>query len=428
MSNLMLCLICLIGLLFARRNRNCLAPLLGFVSTILLSAIGILGPSIWDWSRKFASPGLLPSHFLDDSQTNLFQWVFVYASFGSLLGGLVTLNLVNSELLYSLKRESLQLRLSTVKDAPIVPLVGSLTIFLLWIGLGNSIFRTTSYLEVSGSVTILRATSAILPAILTLLAFSCSNSKYRILNRIILTTIFLVMLGKGSRIVVFIPLIFLVINFSNIRGFTRRFFSVITLFFISQFLMAITFEARIGATGIANLPAMVSRAGNGLSGLQHNVESMGRMLASLTSWVPTLVASVDTISLKVVLQNLNPLIGSGTEALAYSSEGIERLFPYSWVPLSSLGQLYGLVGPIGIILVLAFVTLIAAFSLIELRTERNESIFMILAVGTFVFQFPLLFQYSTRIWFRVIWLLLLLTCAHLSIAILGKPKSERRTS
>jgi Ca2+/Na+ antiporter len=79
-------------------------------------------------------------------------------------------------------------------------------------------------------------------------------------------------------------------------------------------------------------------------------------------------------------------------------------------------------------LVLAFVTLIAAFSLIELRTERNESIFMILAVGTFVFQFPLLFQYSTRIWFRVIWLLLLLTCAHLSIAILGKPKSERRTS
>lgn len=427
MSNLTLCLICIIGLFLARGNRNSLAPLLGFVSTILLSAIGILGPLIWDWSRYFASPGLLPSHFLDDSQTDLFHWIFVYASLGCLLGGLVILTLVNSNLLFSLKRESLQLRFSSVKDASVVPLLGSLTIFLLWIGLGNSIFRTVSYLEVSGSVTILRAISAILPAILTLLVFSCSDSKYEILNRIILTAIFLIILGKGSRIVVFIPLIFLVVNFSNIRGLTRRIISVIALFFISQFLIAITFEARIGSTGIANLPAMISRASSGLSGWQHNVESMGRMLASLTSWVPTLVASVDTISLRVVLQNLNPLIGSGTEALAYSNEGIERLFPYSWVPLSSLGQLYGLVGPIGLVLILTFVTLIAAFGLIENRTGRGESIFMILAIGTFVFQFPLLFQYSTRIWFRVIWLLLLLTCAHLSVSILGKPKPERRS-
>jgi hypothetical protein len=137
------------------------------------------------------------------------------------------------------------------------------------------------------------------------------------------------------------------------------------------------------------------------------------MCASLTSWAPTLIASIDQASGHVILANLNPLIGSGSDAFAYSSQGIERLFPYTWIPLSSMGQIYGAFG--GLILISTFFTIssIAALSLVRRDEQNTLSVFSLLSVATYLVQFPLLFQYSSRIWLRVLWLMLVFSTFHL---------------
>lgn len=132
----------------------------------------------------------------------------------------------------------------------------------------------------------------------------------------------------------------------------------------------------------------------------------------------------------VILKNLNPLIGSGSDSMSYSSEGLERLFPYIWIPLSSLGQIYGAFGGIALTLIMFLIATIAALSLYQGKRSDSLSVFSLLAVGTYLFQFPLFFQYSSRIWLRVLWLMLLLTTLHLVVHLRKTTKLEmqRRAS
>jgi hypothetical protein len=117
------------------------------------------------------------------------------------------------------------------------------------------------------------------------------------------------------------------------------------------------------------------------------------------------------------LRNLNPLIGSGSDALSYSSDGLERLYPYVWVPLSSLGQIYGAFGGIALILIMFLITTVAALSLQPGTRRDSLTVFSLLSLSTYIFQFPLFFQYSSRIWLRVLWLLVLFTVLHMFFRI-----------
>jgi hypothetical protein len=152
---------------------------------------------------------------------------------------------------------------------------------------------------------------------------------------------------------------------------------------------------------------------------------LGRMLASLSSWAPTVIASISESSSKVIIRNINPLIGTGTDSLAYSSEGIERLFPYTWIPLSSLGQIYGAFGGLSLLLVVFFISAIASLSLIPLKRSSSLSVYSLLAVATYIFQFPLFFQYSSRIWIRVLWFMILMSFLHISNLTKYKGKLNR---
>jgi hypothetical protein len=408
------------------RVRAALIVTLGLYSALMLILTGILAPLIWERSRVYGSPGLLPSHFLNESQIDLFHSIFFLAALGSTIASLIMFITARSARVHSYQISTIKNNFASTLDSRAIPVLGFLIVLFLYIGLGDSFLRSSVYLESTGSVTVLRAVNAMLPAVLGLLAFGSSKSRYRIPNRFLLFVLFITLLGKGSRLVILIPLFIVVVNFPKIQGVIKRIASIFLLIMLSQLLISFTFEARSGANGILNLPQIFSKVGFGFLDRQHNIESSGRMLASLTSWVPTLVDSVGTTSSRVILRNLNPLIGTGTDALAYSSDGLERLFPFTWIPLSTLGQLYGAFGGLSIVIIIGIVTLIASINMIRNSKRDGGSVFMILAIMTYIFQFPLLFQYSSRIWLRVVWLMFALTIGHIFATFMVRAKAPVR--
>jgi hypothetical protein len=403
---------CLFSLFLAVKVRGNFPAFLGIFSSVVLMIIGITTPTIWNWSRVFGTAGLLPSHFLSTDDTSKFRYLFLLGSFGALLSGILFL-LITQKQTNSNNSNNLKLNLDKIRDSSIVPVLGGITAMCLILGLGKSALLNQGYLEFSGSQTFLRAANAILPAAIISLGCSVRESKHSRLNIGLLCILFLIQAGRGSRVILILPIVLIVVYINNARGISRKL--VITLFFTFSeiILMSLTFVARDSAGGILNLPRLIylgiinSVGGDGL------YKSFGRMCASLTSWAPTLIASIDQASGHVILANLNPLIGSGSDAFAYSSQGIERLFPYTWIPLSSMGQIYGAFG--GLILISTFFTIssIAALSLVRRDEQNSLSVFSLLSVATYLVQFPLLFQYSSRIWLRVLWLMLVFSTFHL---------------
>ena len=64
---------------------------LGSISAISLAVIGIVTPSIWNWSRQYGTPGLLPSQYLGPSDVSQFYLIFWLISMGALLSGMLFL-------------------------------------------------------------------------------------------------------------------------------------------------------------------------------------------------------------------------------------------------------------------------------------------------------------------------------------------------
>jgi hypothetical protein len=389
---------------------------LGFVSALSLSLVGMTVPFIWNWSRFYGTPGLLPSHFLSKSDVTTFNYLFLLIGLGSLLSGLmfsVSARLLNDRDIKHVPR----LNLKDVRDSKIIPLFGLLTLLFLILGLGRAVLMNEGYLTFSGSQTLLRAANALLPASLVSLGFAISKSKYKRVNLWLFLTIFLVQAGRGSRIVLIMPLVITVILLKKVRSTLLKIGVLVLTVFLSLVLIEISFSARNSSSGLLGLPEEIMRASEKSLILSNFIPSVGRLLASLTSWAPTVISSIPETSKSVILRNLNPLIGSGSDALSYSSDGLERLYPYVWVPLSSLGQIYGAFGGIALILIMFLITTVAALSLQPGTRRDSLTVFSLLSLSTYMFQFPLFFQYSSRIWLRVLWLLVLFTVLHMFFRI-----------
>ena len=402
----------IIPLFLAMKVRRNLPAFLGIFSSAVLMITGIITPTIWNWSRVFGTAGLLPSHFLDTDDTFKFRNLFLLASLGAILSGILFL-LIAQKQTNSNHTNNLNSSLSKIRDSPIVPVLGGITAICLILGLGKSVLLNQGYLEFSGSQTLLRAANAILPAALISLGCSIRESRHSRLNVALLCLLFLIQAGRGSRVILILPIVLIVVFIDTALGITRKIILGLVFGFSELILMSLTFIARDSVGGVLNLPRLIYLGFINTLGGDGLYTSFGRMCASLTSWAPTLIASIDQASGHVILANLNPLIGSGSDAFAYSSQGIERLFPYTWVPLSSMGQIYGAFG--GLILVLTFFSLssIAALSLLQRNEQKTLSVFTLLSVATYLVQFPLLFQYSSRIWLRVLWLMLVFSTFHL---------------
>ena len=385
---------------------------LGSISAISLAVIGIVTPSIWNWSRQYGTPGLLPSQYLGPSDVSQFYLIFWLISMGALLSGM--LFLLFSNRVYSNQRMVSKTELKEVKDSISIPIIGSLTVLLLVFGMGKSLLFNDAYLDFSGSQTLLRAANAILPASIVALGFACFDSKYRKLNASFLVCIFLIQATRGSRISLIVPLIIFSLLIMRSKSIPRIFTYLMAMIFSFQLLVSLTFSARNTSSGLTKFPTLIADAFVSTSQVESYVPSLGKMMASLSSWAPTVIASIPESSSKVIIRNLNPLIGTGTDSMAYSSDGIERLFPYVWIPLSSLGQIYGAFGSLTLLIVVFLISTVASLSLIPLRRSNSLSVYSLLAVATYIFQFPLFFQYSSRIWIRVLWLMAFMSVLHFS--------------
>lgn len=385
---------------------------LGSISAISLALIGMATPSIWNWSRQYGTPGLLPSHYLSESDISQFYFLFSLISTGAILSGTLFLFFPSRA---NWSQESIsKTGLKDVKDSRSIPIIGSLTLLLLIFGMGKSLLFNEEYLEFSGSQTLLRAANAILPAAIIALGFACFDSKYKKLNAFLLSCIFLVQASRGSRISMIVPLVVFSLLIIRSASILRKVSFLIVMVLSFQILVSMTFSARNSSSGLANFPSLISDAFKSTIQVEDYTPSLGRMLASLSSWAPTVISSISESSSKVIIRNINPLIGTGTDSLAYSSDGLERLFPYIWIPLSSLGQIYGAFGGLGLLLVVFLISITASLSLIPLKRANSLSVYSLLAVATYIFQFPLFFQYSSRIWIRVLWFMSLMSVLHLS--------------
>lgn len=384
---------------------------LGLISAISLALIGMATPVIWNWSRQYGSVGLLPSHYLSSSEISQFYFLFSLLSTGAILNGIVFIILFNSRDLKSGFSSKTGLR--DVRNARLIPIIGALTLLLLIFGMGKSLLFNETYLDFSGSQTFLRAANAILPASIIALGFACFDSQYRKLNTSLLFFIFIIQASRGSRISLIVPLIvFLHLAVRSVSIF-RRITFILVMLLSFQILVSLTFLARNTSSGLMKFPALFANAIETTIQVENLIPSLGRMLASISSWAPTVIASISESSSAVIIRNINPLIGTGTDSFAYSSAGIERLFPYTWIPLSSLGQIYGAFGGLTVLLVAFFISAMASLSLIPSKRSSSLSIYSLLAVATYIFQFPLFFQYSSRIWIRVLWFMTLLSCLHI---------------
>jgi len=399
------------------------ASRLGFLSSAALAGIGLTVPSIWNWSRIYGTEGLLPSRFLDEIEKQKFFDLFFLISLGAFLSGiffLLSQYKTNLDTLNSSKLNAFEV----VRKSNLIPYFGVITVLLLIGGLGKSILINDSYLDYSGSTILLRAASAIVPAAVIALTIGCVRSKHKYLNATLLFCIFLIQISKGSRTTLIIAVSIFMLLYFETKSRVNKVLLFSFLLLASQILISITFLARTNNSGILYLPNLFIKSLGSMSNTDSYIASFGRLLASITSWAPTVIASIPEGSARMIIRNANPLIGSGSDALSYSSDGLERLFPYTWIPLSSLGQIYGAFGAFALVVVMFSITSIAALSTLTTRKSNSLSVYSILAVGTYIFQFPLLFQYSSRIWIRVLWFMLLMCLLH----ILHKIKNSKNLS
>ena len=110
---------------------------LGLYSALMLILTGILTPLIWERSRVYGSPGLLPSHFLNESQTDLFHFIFFLAALGSTIAALIMFITARSGSVHSYQFATIQNNFASTLDSRAIPYLGFLTVLFLYMGFGN---------------------------------------------------------------------------------------------------------------------------------------------------------------------------------------------------------------------------------------------------------------------------------------------------
>jgi hypothetical protein len=171
-----------------------------------------------------------------------------------------------------------------------------------------------------------------------------------------------------------------------------------------NFTTGIIYTSRVHSHGIFLLPSnLLSQIDSPLSIGASLQASVSVLSAALFTTVVTVPLSFGTLDLKGILANANPLI-SNISSYSYdtTSSGVERIFPYTWVPTSSAGTLFGIVGVGGIFSIFLLMST-ANMICLSRASWRFSGVLFKLAEISFFAQMLFFLEYSTRIWFRVFW-------------------------
>ena len=388
------------------RSRYGIRIILDCCVNIFLLFLYYFGPFIWNSIRRDVGDGYLG--FLPSTPDNseLFRSVL-----SPIIVGIMSAILFY--FIWSLSKPlnvSINSKLTKASISLWDKLLIYLPIAIYLIGQGSSVFNRGVYLQTNGidfiarlgGVTNLISFGAILYVIYT------RNDWKKIDIYFPLTFWYILLVSSGSRsTLIVIAIAILLINKINRNWFIKipiiSFF--LLLFYYSYQVILIS---RSNPIGILNLPTNFQSTIFSFSEF-HGPETnfLFSLLGGLFIIIILIPLSVGSANFHQVLLNANPLISSiASQAYTYSSNGVERIFPYSWVPTSTAGTLFGVIGFFGIFVIFFILTLLHTATFGK-RTQEPKATFFVMSDILFFGQFVFFLEYSSRIWFRMFWALLI---------------------
>ena len=382
-----------------------------FLLAIGFLTIGIVGNFLWELFRVPTDVGYLGNVSLSEEQKGVSQQVMFAISIGVFIGALIAHSIQDSKSKVKIsgdhqKHDRFEFELSKSQLRAWI-LLGIVLISVYLIGTGSTFWYNTEYLYISGNQFAYKvANLALLPwTVITTFVSVVLKSSY---SKSLLTmnvAIFVLFLGEGSRqsVIVFLSwVIFRVIK-------KRNKFTPITLaldFFFMLLIFHITQLFRSYELGISQIPKVLSVID--YFSIDIYLLAVSRLFQSVFNWWVTIPLSVNIGDASLVLRNLNPMFGVGNEAYSFSSDGVERIYPYSWNPASTAGQIFGAFGFLSIVLIFVLMSFIANMAVRDLfQTSGVTRVAAFSVCAMFFIQLVFFLQYSSRIWSRTAQLLIL---------------------
>jgi hypothetical protein len=373
----------------------------GYVVSLVFSILGIFSFPIWQSVRESAGVGLLNSIKLLPPQVDSLKLILMAIGLGALIGNLThDVFHKGTSMKHELSKEVIKFGSWQVISCTFILIV------IAFIGEGPNIFRRDQYLEANGVLFFQKVAGALLLPSLALATFTAIRIR-RGYQKIFLISLLLLSfsfyIGKGSRVsMIIVGLLWFVAINSNLTKKFKAIYSILSIV-ILYFIVGIILQTRQTKHGIFEVPTLLQN----LLGESFNIFYFSYLVALGFSWVVVVPLSIGTIDGSRLLQNLNPMINSGLNPYDFSSTGAERLYPYRWVPASTAGQIYQVIGFVGIVFVFFILTL-CLLAALRLQSSRKITASMqYLVLSLYIFQFPIFIQYSSRNWFRVVWLFFL---------------------
>ena len=385
--------------IFSRGQTLKKAPLISILQ-ITLIVLYFFGSLVWNQIRIEAGPGYLGFISVDEVMFNNFK-----AAIGPVI---LAINLPYFVLIF-LNRSKLDepdshVGISFVPNR-LLNLVIILPFLICILGEGTSIFLRENYLSANGFPIFLRLSGI---TNLAGIVFLGSVFIYRKCNLFsweffLILSWFLVLLAKGSRSALLPLFIFFAILFRAHFSRSFKFLLILSTAVFLPYVTEIIYLSRVRTHGILMLPSNLLQLDLPMNVGTNLMRTVSILSAGLFITIVTVPLSIGTLDLHGILANANPLISNiSSFSFDTTSHGIERIFPYTWVPASSAGTLYGAVGSYGIFTIFLFLSS-ANMLCISKSSWSVSGVFFKLAEISFFAQIFFFLEYSTRIWFRAFW-------------------------
>ena len=408
------------ALLIARRRalRRVGGPLPATLLGAFLLASGALGPTLWNASAPHFATGIPVFRPMTIEESGSASMIFLVASLGPVAVALLSATApvrakdVPRAQLFSPGRLR---RIASIPSVRRVAGVGTLAVLVLWlIGQGAAAWQSEAYLSSTGPLLIQRLSNPLAPVGVGAAAFlvisSHTEASKNPLNQdvarlfwlLVLLGWWMVLATKGTRLAILAGFLLGLVTLWSRNSPRPNLLGLVWGFVMALASTQYVLISRASPHGLTEfLPITSGKYGVSPFAPDSLLQSVGFLAKNLSGYVFVTGQSATLAPSRYLIgANLNPLPG----AAEYSgSIGPERYLP--WVPLSTLGEIYGAFGPIAV----AFLTAtISALLVVAVAVWGRGTLGYSLgaaAYGLVPTVSIFLVQYSTRNTFRILWFL-----------------------
>lgn len=408
-------------LLLSRRPPALTVP--AYLLAAFMAASGSLGPEIWNLTFSDASTGLPVFSPFNPQSAAIARRVFVIASLGPFLVGALV-HFLSIRQRRSPSRADLG---HFAQQVPVAPsLIFSGVVLLSWVaGQGSAAWSSSTYLGANGPTVLQHLANPLVPIAVAAAAAAGLSSALRETPRrghqfvsvCLLIAWWMLLTSKGTRQSAAVPIALGIVIVPLIKDFLLRLLLTVAAVWTSLATLQIALIARSAPHGLRNLSAMAfdSRSVGPLgdASLWEPIAFLGKNLSGFV--LVTALSVRRAPDAGVLVANLNPLpraLGGGADSF-----GVERLWPYEWVPLSTIGEIYGAWGAFELFLLMSSLALIAVVAASGMGQGRTRTALSIAAIAITPLLAMFLVQYSSRNAFRAAWLLVGIAVAQMVVTL-----------